>query len=39
VCRATRRPKQLMEDLGLKAPGATVAIELLDRIDRLESGR
>jgi chaperone modulatory protein CbpM len=34
----TRRALRLMEDLGLNAAGAAVAIELLDRIDRLERG-
>jgi chaperone modulatory protein CbpM len=34
-----RRALRLMEDLGLNAPGAAVAIELLDRIERLERGR
>ena len=34
----TRRALRLMQDLGVNAPGAAVAIELLDRIDRLERG-
>ena len=31
-----RRASRLMHDLGLNAAGAAVAIELLDRIERLE---
>ena len=34
----TRRALRLMSDLGVNAPGAAVAIELLDRIERLERG-
>jgi chaperone modulatory protein CbpM len=35
----TRRALRLMEDLGVNAAGAAVAIELLDRIDQLERAR
>ena len=34
----TRRAHRLMGDLGVNAAGAAVAIELLDRIERLERG-
>lgn len=34
----TRRAQRLMGDLGVNAAGAAVAIELLDRIERLERG-
>jgi chaperone modulatory protein CbpM len=34
----TRRAQRLIDDLGVNAAGAAVAIELLARIDRLERG-
>ena len=34
----TRRAQRLIDDLGVNAAGAAVAIELMERIDRLERG-
>ena len=34
----TRRAQRLVDDLGVNAAGAAVAIELMERIDRLEGG-